>query len=71
MFNGVKVISATMVAQRQALGETATAWLMSMQARPGFKLVDRLVVQSSDDAFHCTSLIFFYTEDAPKVPSRG
>jgi hypothetical protein len=77
-FNGVKVFAATVVAQRQTLGEAVTAWLEDARARrPGFQLVDVVVRQSSDEAFHCITITIFYNEDfavttAPKEkPHRG
>jgi hypothetical protein len=63
-FNGVKIFAATMVAQRQTLGEQVTAWLEDARARkPGFQIVDIVVSQSSDEAFHCISVSVFYNED--------
>ena len=63
-FNGVKVFAATMFAQRQTLGEAVTAWLEEARARrPGFQLVDVVVRQSSDDAYHCISAVIFFNED--------
>jgi len=63
-FNGVKVFAATMVAQRQTLGEQVTAWLEdARRSRPGFQLVDMVVRQSSDEAFHCISITVFFNED--------
>lgn len=74
-FNGVKIFAATMVAQRQTLGETVTAWLEDARARrPGFQLVDVVIRQSSDRAFHCIAICLFYNEDlaVPKEkPRRG
>jgi hypothetical protein len=76
-FNGVKVFAATMIAQRQTLGETVTAWLKDARVRPGFQLVDIIVRQSSDQAFHCISICIFYNEvlvvaTSPKEkPRRG
>ena len=62
-FNGVKVFAATMIAQRQTLGETVTAWLEDARTnRPGFQLVDVVIRQSSDDAFHCVTICLFYNE---------
>ncbi len=62
-FTGVKVFSATMVAQRQVLGETVTAWLEDARAnRSGFQIVDIVVAQSSDSAFHCISITVFFNE---------
>lgn len=66
-FNGVKIISATMAAQRHALGETITRWIAESRKRPGFELVDVVVRQSSDAAFHCLSYSIFYWE----TPQRG
>ena len=63
-FNGVKVFCATMYQQRQTLGEQVTAWLEEARAtRSGFQIVDILVRQSSDRAFHCTTIIVFFRED--------
>ena len=63
-FNGAKVFAATMIAQRHTLGETVTAWLEEARAtRPGFKLVDIVVRQSSDRAFHCITITVFFNED--------
>jgi hypothetical protein len=62
-FNGVKVFSATMVAQRERLGELVTEWLA---AHPSFELVDLVVTQSSDSAFHCIAISAFYWEPPAK-----
>ena len=70
-FNGVRVFSATMIAQRQTLGESVTAWLEEARARrPGFQLVDIVVRQSSDNAFHLISIIVFFNEDLGKEKKR-
>ena len=62
-FNGVKLFCATMYQQRQTLGEQVTAWLEEARTtRPGFQIVDILVRQSSDRAFHCTTIIVFFNE---------
>lgn len=66
-FNGVKVFSATMVADRQALGEKCTEWIQHKQRSvPGFELIEVLVTQSSDAAFHCIALTVFYKEPLAK-----
>jgi len=63
-FNGVQIFSATMLAQRQTLGETVTAWLGKARAtRKGFEVVDMQVTQSSDEAFHCIAICVFYNEE--------
>ena len=57
-FNGVKIFSATMCADRGQLGERITAWLATGQR----KLTDIVVTQSSDAAFHCITISIFYHE---------
>ena len=59
-FNGVKVFSATMVADRDQLGEKVTAWMAN---NGHLKVTDVVVTQSSDEAFHCIALTVFYWED--------
>ena len=60
-FNGVKVFSATMVADRDQLGEKVTAW---MQSHQDLKVTDIVITQSSDEAFHCIAITVFYWEEA-------
>lgn len=62
-FNGVKVFSATMVADRENLGEKVTEWIAS---NPQLDVREVVVTQSSDEAFHCLAITVFYWEaDAP------
>jgi hypothetical protein len=56
-FNGVKVFSATMAQERDQLGDKITAWL---SANPGVEVVDKIVTQSSDEAFHCLAITLFF-----------
>jgi hypothetical protein len=58
-FNGVKVFSATMFADRAQLGDRVSTWITSGPPR---KLVDIVVTQSSDAAFHCVTISIFYQE---------
>jgi hypothetical protein len=58
-FNGVKVFSATMVADRERLGEKITDWLRS---NPQIDVRDMVVTQSSDEAFHCLAITVFFWE---------
>jgi hypothetical protein len=58
-FNGVKIFSATMFADRGQLGEKVTAWIASSSQR---KLTDIVVTQSSDASFHCITIAVFYHE---------
>jgi len=60
-FTGVKVFSATKAKEREELGEVITRWL---KANPDLEVVDRVVSQSSDDEFHCLSIVFFYRSKA-------
>jgi hypothetical protein len=61
-FNGVKIFSATMAKARDALGEQVTAWLSSV---PDREVVDTVVTQSSDEAFHCIAITIFYRDPLP------
>ncbi len=62
MFTGVKVFSATKARDREELGENVTRWLKS---NADLEVVDRVVCQSSDNEFHCYSLVLFYRDRAP------
>jgi hypothetical protein len=57
MFTGVKVFSATKAKDREEISENVNRWLKS---NPDFEVVDRVVLQSSDNEFHCFTLVFFY-----------
>jgi hypothetical protein len=56
-FTGVKVFSATKAKEREELGENVTRWL---RANSELEVVDRVVTQSSDDEFHCLTIVLFY-----------
>jgi len=58
-FNGVKVFSATMIRDRNELGDKVTEW---MRANPHLTIVDYVVSQSSDNSFHCIVISLFYNE---------
>ena len=58
-FTGVKIFSATKAKEREELGESVSRWLRS---NSGFEVVDRVVAQSSDDEFHCLTIVLFYRE---------
>ncbi len=60
-FTGVKVFSATKAREREEMGETITRWL---RANADLEVVDKVVSQSSDDEFHCLSIVFFYRQRA-------
>jgi hypothetical protein len=63
MFDAVKVFCATKQQERDTLGETVTAWLDSQAGQ--IELVDKTVKQSSDQAFHCITIVLFYRRYAP------
>ena len=50
---------SAMAQERDQLGEKITVWL---KEHPNVKVVDKIVTQSSDEAFHCLSITLFYTE---------
>jgi hypothetical protein len=58
-FNGVKIFSATMFADRDHLGEKITDWIA---AHPALELVEIVVTQSSDASFHCLAICVFYND---------
>ncbi|HZN93262.1 MAG TPA: hypothetical protein VFB81_11190 [Myxococcales bacterium] len=62
MFTGVKVFSATKAKEREELGENVTRWIKS---NSDLEIVDKVVSQSSDNEFHCYSLVIFYKQKTP------
>ena len=58
-YNAVKVFSATKAKEREDLGNQVTIWL---RETPGVEIVDTEVRQSSDNEFHCLTIIVFYRE---------
>jgi hypothetical protein len=72
MFTGVKVFSATKAKEREDLGEQVNRWL---RANSDLEIVDRTVMQSSDNEFHCLTVVLFYRNRAgakpPPKPGTG
>lgn len=58
-FNGVKVFSATMFADRAQLGDKVTQWIAEHRH---VQVTEIVVSQSSDASFHCIALTVFYAE---------
>jgi len=52
--NFIKVFSVTKARDRQDLGDRVTAWI---GANPQVKIVNTVVAQSSDQSYHCLSMI--------------
>jgi hypothetical protein len=65
MFTGVKLFSATKAKDRDELGDHVTRWL---RANVDLEIVDRTVIQSSDNEFHCLTIVLFYR---PKSGNRA
>ena len=65
MFTGVKVFSATKAKERDELGEQVNRWL---RANADLEIVDRIVTQSSDNEFHCLTVVLFYKTRQAKHP---
>jgi len=59
---GVKVFSATKSWDRGQLGELITTWIRS---HPDYEIVDKVITQSSDRAFHCLTITLFYRQSRP------
>jgi hypothetical protein len=57
-YDSVKVFSATKAKEREALGEVMTAWLRRVEGE--IEVVDTRVIQSSDQQFHCLTIVVFY-----------
>lgn len=67
-FNGVKVFSATMLRDREVLGEKVTEWL---RENPSIEIVDRVVTQSSDESHHCIAITLFFVEQLRPAAAAG
>jgi hypothetical protein len=60
-FDGVKVFSATKAGDRSFLGDRVMAWLGE---HPEHEIIDKVVTQSSDRAFHCIAITLFWRTNA-------
>ena len=58
-FTGCKVFSATLARDRDAMTDTINGWLAK---HPELDIVDKTVTLSSDNQFHCLTIILFYRE---------
>ena len=57
-YTAVKVFSATRSYDRERLGDRVTEWIRTS----GVDVVNMIVTQSSDRAFHCISMVVLYRE---------
>lgn len=70
--DGIKTFSATKARERNNLGSSVTQWLTEQKAKPGFKVVDTVITQSSDNEFHCLSITLLYLQPSlTEVVSRS
>lgn len=58
-FNGVKLFTATLSADRERLGTRVTDWIAG---NPQSTVTEIVVTQSSDSAYHCIALTVFFHE---------
>lgn len=63
-FDGVKVFAATMYQERAALSDRITNWLTANA--PTLEVVDIVMRQSSDAAYHCVTCVIFYRRRSTK-----
>jgi hypothetical protein len=56
-FTGVKVFSSTLADDRARMGEKIVEWL---RTNPDLEVVDQVVTQSSDAAYHCVAITLFF-----------
>lgn len=56
-FTGVKVFSATKAREREEIGDIITQWIRD---NPAIEIVEKTILQSSDNEFHCLTITFFY-----------
>lgn len=55
----VKIFSATRPSDRERLDLDIERWLNS---KPEKKILEREILQSSDQSYHCLTFVFFYQE---------
>lgn len=71
-YDGLRIFSATMAGDRERLGERVNKWVLLN--KKSMTVVNTIVLQSSDNAFHCISITIFYTGEAkvelPEVPGK-
>ncbi len=59
-FDAVKVFSVTKYWDRTKLGDQVTAWIQTQVLQGGAMITGTRVLQSSDRAFHCLTIVIFY-----------
>ena len=56
LINSVKVFSVTKARERESIGDRVTGWIA---ANPAVRIVKTVVALSSDQKFHCYSIVLF------------
>lgn len=59
---GLRVFSATKARDREVIGDAITSWIRS---HPDYRLIDKVVLQSSDASFHCLTIVLLFRYPAP------
>jgi hypothetical protein len=54
---GLRVFSATRARDRDVLGDVVTSWI---RCHPEYELLCKRVLQSSDRAFHCLTIVLVF-----------
>jgi hypothetical protein len=62
-YQAIKVFTATKAKERETLSESVNAWLSKNQDL--IEIVNTEVRQSSDEAFHCLTIVIFYNRLSP------
>ena len=57
-YQAVKVFSATRARERESLGDAMSEWLAENLNK--IEVIDTRVIQSSDQQFHCLTIVVFY-----------
>lgn len=66
--SGIKVFSATKSRERDVLGDRATEWLA---AHTEVEVIEMRTVQSSDNAFHCLTIVVIYRLAAAAAEAKA
>lgn len=60
-YQAIKIFTCTMAKERNELDEGVNRWLVDMSKKQKtFEVVDTIITQSSDNAFHCFTVTIFY-----------
>lgn len=60
----VKVFSATRRWERDAIGDRVTSWITD---HPELRVAKAVVALSSDEQFHCVSIVLICEDDRPRT----